>query len=190
MVDRSFIFRDCEHFNWVYSLAQVLFILYLPFLGMAQSPSATLLEKIKPILTSPTSEITFEKQFLQGIILDNKTKEPVIYAPVEIVEINQVVYTNEQGVFECSFFDSNHDLSLYTLRVNHGYYTDLENVNAKKVYVLHPSSIAVKKSPFYYHGCYEVIYRYDPNPARKTGIWSQFNTFKMNENGVWHSKMQ
>ena len=190
MGNRSFIFRDYDNFNWIYSLAQLLFILYLPFLGMAQSPSHISLEKIKPIPTNSTSELVFEKQFLQGIILDNETKEPVIYSIVEIAEINQVVYTNEQGEFECSFFGSNHDLSVYTLRVNHGFYADLEHVSAKKLFVLHPPSIAVKKSPFYHDGCYEVIYRYDPNPARKTGIWSQFNTFKMDENGVWYSKMQ
>lgn len=167
-----------------------------PVSGIAQKQSPPLVEKteqspvsseLKPLPSANKNKHIIQKYFLRGIVIDQESQRPIQYAIVQVLGTDLYAYTDLDGKFELSLFLTKAEDKFKTVRIT---YLGSMQIEREMLAVDHK----LKKIPtFEMQTNTEIAFSvkvgdYDPTPARKTGIWPQFNTFYLSKKRIWQSE--
>ena len=168
-----------------------------PVSGIAQKQSPPLIEKteqsrvsldLKPLPSTVEKKDIFQRKFIRGLVIDQESKSPIPYALVQVLGTDLYAYTDIDGKFELSLFLTEGEDKSRTVRITNLGYAQIEQ---EMLAVEH----AFKRIPIIEMEIRitEIAYSLqvtekDPTPARKTGIWPQFNTFYLSKKRIWQSE--
>ena len=142
---------------------------------------------LKPLPNVDEKKDIFQRKFIRGIVIDQASQRPMPFALVQVLGSDLNVYTDFDGKFELSLFLTEEDKSR-TVRITYLGYVQIEQEILAVEHIHKPFPVFEMKI-----NTNEIVYYLqvgdtDPTPARKTGIWPQFNTFYLSKKRIWKSE--
>ena len=191
-------FKPLKYRSKRFSFSAIWFYLIglFPMSGIAQKQSPPLVEKteqspvsseLKPLPSADKKKEIIKQQFIRGIVIDQESQRPIPFALVQVLGTDLHAYTDIDGKFELSLFLTESEDKSRTVRITNLGYVQIERDMLAVDHTL--KRIPVIEMRINTEIVFSVkVGDYDPTPARKTGIWPQFNTFYLSKKRIWQSE--